>query len=290
MRKTMGTKTRVLGALAALVAMVAGAACSPAAAGDGWRADAVWDDGKAEYAAYEVSWARYGTHFPGRALLILVKEPWAPDLEVKADTPRADGFEVLKLNHIRDVPTGIYTYHQMASVFLRRDSGEVRKLATSSTEGCGISTAEMVGGRLRASSYFDGQGVRVTPWPAGALPEDGLPALLRGYVTGPLPRSVEVFPSLLTGRFPPLEAASWQLERRPASRVTVPAGTFEGVELRLERDGRFLAYTFAAEPPHVLLAHETGDGTTYRLAKVERLAYWNLNRPGGEAWWPRGPR
>ena len=31
-----------------------------------------------------------------RALLVLVKEPWAPDLDVKADTPRRDGFDVLK--------------------------------------------------------------------------------------------------------------------------------------------------------------------------------------------------
>src|SRR5688500_12946391 len=95
-----------------------------AVAGDpSWRRSPLWDDGKAEYCAYDVTWARYGHHFDGRALLVLVKEPWAPDLEVKADTPRKDGFDVLKLNHIRDVQTGIYTYHQMASVYTRRDSG-----------------------------------------------------------------------------------------------------------------------------------------------------------------------
>ena len=59
---------------------------------------------------------------------------------------------------MRDVPTGIYTYHQMASVFLRRDSGELRKLSVMSSEGCGISTAHMVGGELETRSYFDGQG------------------------------------------------------------------------------------------------------------------------------------
>ena len=144
---------------------------------------------------------------PGRALTILVKEPWAPDLEVKADTPRPDGFEVLKLNFIRDVPTGIYTYHQMASTFLRRDDGELRKLATSSTEGCGISTAEMTDGSLTTRSYFDGQGERRMPWPEGAVPEDALPAVLRDWVVGEPPATMLVFPSLLAGRFPGLEAA-----------------------------------------------------------------------------------
>src|SRR6185295_2292031 len=112
-----------------------------------WRHASLWDDGKAELCAYEVTWARYGHRFDGRALLILVKEPWAPDLDVKADTPRPDSFDVLKLNHVRDVPTGIYTYHQMASVFTRRDSGTLQKIAATSSEACGVSTAEMVGGR-----------------------------------------------------------------------------------------------------------------------------------------------
>ena len=31
--------------------------------------------------------------------------------------------------NIRDVETGIYTYHQMASVYTRRDSGALRKIA-----------------------------------------------------------------------------------------------------------------------------------------------------------------
>ena len=85
-----------------------------------WRRDPLWDDGKAELCAYEVLWTRYGNHYPGRALLILVKEPWNDKLDVKADDPAASPFDVLKLNHVRDVATGIYTYHQMASVYLRR--------------------------------------------------------------------------------------------------------------------------------------------------------------------------
>lgn len=291
----------------ALLALIAGAAwlllrplpsdAAPAAdvtlpAGDAaWRLDPVWDDGQAEYCAYEVDWARYGHLHPGRALLILVKEPWNPRLEVKADDPAPDGFEVLKLNHVRDVPTGIYTYHQMASVYLRRDSGALRKVAATSSEACGISTADLVRGRLATRSYFDGQGDRVQPWPERALPEDGLPALLRGFVAGgPPPGTVEVFPSLMMGRFAELEPVSFRLTRGEPAPVATPAGTFEGVELRLENRDGWQTYTFETAPPHRLLNHERSDGTEYRLAKCERLAYWRLHDPGDERWLPEAVR
>jgi hypothetical protein len=260
-------------------------------AGDpAWRLDRLWDDGRAEYCAYQVAWARYGHRYPGRALLILVKEPWNPELDVKADEPRPDGFEVLKLNHVRDVPTGIYTYHQMASVYLRRDTGALRKVAATSSEACGVSTADLVAGRLATRSYFDGQGDRSGPYPAGALPEDGLPALLRGFVAGSPPAELTVFPSLMMGRFAALDPAAYRVRRGAPAPVTVPAGAFEGVELRLENRDGWLAYTFETAPPHRLLAHERSDGTRYELAKCDRLAYWSMHDPGGEAWLPEAVR
>src|SRR3954454_12547609 len=88
-----------------------------------WRRSPVWDDGKAEVCAYEVTWAHYGRRYGGRALLVLVKEPWEPDRDVKADSPRPDAYAALKLTHVRAVPTADYTYPQMASLYTRRDSG-----------------------------------------------------------------------------------------------------------------------------------------------------------------------
>lgn len=263
---------------------------APGAALRSWRHLSIWDDGNAEFCAYEVTWARYGHHYAGRALLVVVKEPWAPDLDVKADTPRPDGFDVLKLNHLRDVPTGIYTYHQMASVHVRRDSGALQKLAATSSEACGIATADMTRGTLRTRSYFDGHGDRVQRWPAGALPEDGLPALLRDHVGGGVPATVNVFPSLLSGRFADLAPAVYRVRREPR-RVTVPAGTFDGIEIRLEKEGgAFLAYVFDATPPHRLLRFQRDDGTEYRLARGERIPYWRLHEPGDEAWLPPATR
>lgn len=270
-------------------ACVSEAAESPA--GDpSWRTSPIWDDGNAEFAVYDVDWFRYGALHPGRAIVIVVKEPWAPDLDVKADTPRPDGFDVIKLNHIRDVPTGIYTYHQMASVFWRRDDGRLRKIAASSAEACGISTAYVLGGELQTRSYFDGQGDRTMPWPEGAVSQDGLPASLREYVRGNVPASLELFVPLMEGRFQTLAASTWKLERKAPAPVEVPAGTFQGIELRLTRGDHFQSYTFDAEPPHVLLHLQDDAGTQYRLAKIGRIPYWSMHDRGGEEWLPEGLR
>jgi hypothetical protein len=289
---------------------------SPAAGDPAWRRASLWDDGKAEFCAYEVSWAHYGHAYKGRALLVLVKEPWSPALEVKADHPGRDSFEVLKLNHVRDVATGIYTYHQMASLFWRRDSGALQKIAATSSEACGISFAEMTRGQLQVHSYFDGQGDRSLRYPAGAIPEDGLPAALRTWVTGLLPVTLEVFPSLLAGRYAELAPRTYRLERRPVPAGAGPAGAPAGgtaagarettagggetaagggegggaVELRLTSGRSKLTYTFEAPLPHRLLRFEREDGTGYRLAKCERLAYWEMHEPGGEAWLPPAVR
>lgn len=263
-------------------------AAEPQRAG-AWRHDRVWDDGNAEFCAYEIDWQRYGRANSGRALLITVKEPWAPDLEVKADTSRPEGFEVIKLNHVRDVPTGIYTYHQMASAFVRRDSGSLQKLAVTSSEGCGISTAQLVRGALSTRSYFDGQGESKTAWPAGAHPADALALTLRDYLEGPLPAFVEVFPSLMTGRFPDLRSTRFELGRAPGSRTT-PAGTFETIEIELRESSRSMTYSFARESPHPLVHYEDSEGSSYRLAKCERIPYWRMNQPGGEDWLPQAVR
>jgi hypothetical protein len=237
---------------------VSSAGAAPALGSSAWRVDPIWDDGNAEFCAYEIDWFRYGRLNPGRALMVLVKEPWAPDLDVKADRQRPDGFDVIKLNHIRDVPTGIYTYHQMASTFIQRRTGKLQKLAATSSEACGVSIAKMTGGRLETSSYFDGQGDRNIPYPADAAPDE-----------------IEVFPSLMAARYASLEGTTYSLERRSRAGVEVPAGRFD---------------TFAVEAPHLLIEMSKSDGTVYRLSKCERIPYWTMNSEGGEAWLPERVR
>ncbi|MDP9097549.1 MAG: hypothetical protein M3N48_00950, partial [Verrucomicrobiota bacterium] len=75
-----------------------------------------WGDGKAEFNIYDAQIARYGIPRPTEVLHILVREPFDPKQLVKPDNPnQADAVQVLKLNQILHVPTGLYVYQQMHS-------------------------------------------------------------------------------------------------------------------------------------------------------------------------------
>jgi hypothetical protein len=80
----------------------------------------------------------------------------------------------------------------------------------------------------------------------GVLPEDGLPVVLRGYVAGEAPATLQVSPSL-PGRLPEWKPTIYQVEKRD-----VPAG----VEIRLASGPAVLAYTFEKKPPHRLVRFE----------------------------------
>lgn len=281
-------KTALTACLICLLLSIGAAAtqADPQPDDSSWRHSSIWDDGNAEFATYEITWQRYGKAYNGRAILVLVKEPWAPDLQVKADTPRADGFDVFKFNHLRDVPTGVYTYHQAATVFLRRDSGELLKISTSSVEACGVSTAQMRDQVLETHSYFDGQGDRTVSWPSGAWPWSGLPAVLRDFVTGEPASTLNVFAPLLSSRFPELRDQAWKVVRQRPHRLMVPAGEFEAVAIELQHEDVRMTFEFDSASPHTLLRYSDTLGSEYRLAKVERMAYWQKNKPGDEQWYP----
>ena len=258
---------------------------------DRWRRAPLWDDGAAEFSAYAVVWPRYGHQRPGRALLVVVKEPWSAERGVKADRPGPGDFDVLKLNHQRDVRTGIYEYHQMASGFLHRAEGRLVKFTAMSAEACGLSTARWVPGQLETRSYFDGQGDRTTAVPAGAIPQDVLPLVLREYVDSVrVPERLTVLPSLLAGRFPELVARDLPLARSEPRAHGAYDGERRAVDLRLGEGSAADVYTFDRRPPHVLLEARFGDGTSYVLAKSERLAYWERNAPEDVDWWPTALR
>ena len=69
---------------------------------------------------------------------------------------------VVKLNMIQQIPTGLYDYFQMASIFFDRSTGRILKYTMSSQDGCGNTFMEY---RRREGkhlfhyhSYFDDQG------------------------------------------------------------------------------------------------------------------------------------
>src|SRR5262245_17634731 len=94
-------------------AIVLGAASRRRPPAPPFASSPLWDDGRAEVDAYEASVRRYGVLRSLTAYLIVVKEDFSRTQLVKADPGHApaDLLTVIKLNHVIDYQTGIYTYH-----------------------------------------------------------------------------------------------------------------------------------------------------------------------------------
>jgi hypothetical protein len=219
---------------------------------------------------------------------------------VKADPgrhPASDVYPVLKLNAVRRFQTGIYDYDVMTSTFLRVAPGwPLAKVSFSSREWCGHVWHQLVprGGRLRGvfHSYFDGEadGSDSLELPKDGVLEDALPILLRGwngaYLKPGESRTVPFLPSLFWVRLnhkPLVWTRARILRSAEPSTRTVPAGRFRVSVYEVEvEDGRKLGFEIEAAPPYRLVRQTGPGGEELALEGSTRLAYWTLNRPGGE--------
>jgi len=267
---------------------------APSAAQDFW---AHWGDGKAELNGYALKQPRYGAVRSGTSVLIFVTEDFSDSLRVKADPgkhPASDVYPVLKLNAVRDFPTGIYDYNVMTSTFLRIAPGwPVAKVSFSSQEWCGHVWHQIVprDGKLSGlfHSYFDGEadGAESLAFPQGGVLEDALPVMLRGwngvYLEPGESRAVPLLPSLIWARLNHRPLA-WTIARGAGTRsVTVPAGRFEVTTYTVvTADGRKLVFEIETASPHRLIRQTGPDGEELTLKGSTRLPYWQLNAPGGE--------
>jgi len=265
-----------------------------------------WGDGKAELAGYDLTFARYGALRKGVAVSIFVTETFSNSLRVKSDPgkhPATDEFPAMKLNLVEDFATGIYDYNLMTSAFVAlasvngRPAGSTTKVSFSSQEWCGNVYAQALfdagSARVTSHSYFDGEAdqQRTLDCPPGALAADALPLWGRGFAAPALApgekRTVDLFGSLRTARLThrPLEGGRVTLARAAAAtRVTVPAGTF-AVERRTAAIEGGLSWTFDVEAaePHRIVQWESSEGEKAQLLASDRLQYWAMHDPGGEA-------
>lgn len=298
------------GAWAACLALGLAAATAAAAAGAPAFDDAFWKhwgDGRAELAGYDLTVPRYGSLRHGVAVTILVTETFANDLRVKADPgvhPKPDEFPAIKLNLVQDFPTGIYDYNLMTSAFVAlapvngRPAGAPTKVSFSSQEWCGNVYSQLrfdAGGRaaLVSHSYFDREADRskTLDVPADAVAEDALllwarglaaPALAPGEsAVAPLVRSLRE--SRLLHHAEDLERVTLRRAAQP-ERVTVPAGTFDADVCTAAVAGdRTWTFWIERAEPHRVLRWTASDGEDARLLASDRLRYWEMHDPGGEA-------
>ncbi len=239
----------------------------------------LWDDGKAEYDVYRAEEVRDGALRSGEVVHIVVKEPFNPKLRVKADSP--SGTEVLKMNQVIDVTTGVYAFHQMHSSFWDRATGKLVKFSLSSNDSCGntFKLGWLDGGFLRLTyhTYWDGEGDgRLDQHlPGDVVFYDELPFKLRTLrrTPGPARYAISLYPSVIGSRLGHPEA-------RPATILVSPSGSERIVEVRsaagIDR------FTFDSEFPFTLRSWARSDGGSLTLRKAQRLDYWNHGRPGDE--------
>jgi len=289
-------------------------------------ADAFWDhwgDGKAEVAAYDLVYPRYGAPRSGTAVAIFVTETFAPSVGVKSEDPRrpaAETVPVLKLNLVQDFPTGVYDYNLMTSAFVSLaaaagvDARLTLKVSFSAQEWCGQVYAharfEGAGVRLVSHSYFDGEADEASTLPAreGGLAEDALLVWARGFADPVLApgatAEVPLLRSLERARLAHVRV-DWDratLSRsKTVERVSVPAGTFEVEALsvavatttetrayppaRPQSTSAARTWTFLVEraAPHRIVRFARNDGTKADLIASKRIPYWTLNGPGLES-------
>lgn len=268
----------------------------------------LWGDGQAEIASYDLVEPHYGKPRQGVAVAIWVSETFSNVARVKADPgkhPKSDEFGVMKLNLIKDFQTGIYDYNDMASVFVatqavnQRGAGYPTKISFSSQEWCGNVFHQVLFDpskvRSMRHSYFDGEGDTNTelPYPAQAMAEDALPFWARGMAEPVLAagesRKVDVLLSLqhVRDRHVPVSWVKATLTRNAKPEViTVPAGSFpvEAFTAVLPHVTRtFYVETARPGTARRIVKWESSGGEKAELLASERLKYWELNKPGGEA-------
>jgi hypothetical protein len=232
-----------------------------------------WDDGLAEVATYDLAQVRYGSHHPGTATLIAVREAMDAGRAVKA-VATGPTVPVLKLHWVRSFQTGVYRYEQSSFQLVRQADGVPLRWLITSHEWCGAAAKSWVnGGPLHVSSYFDGHGDVPQDLDLGqdAVPADSLWWWARAWSqASDAPATIRVIPS--------------QIEARCVSTVPEPAtvtraATAEGLVITVQRGALRDRLLLRDEPARTLLRWDQADGSHLTLRKVRRYAYWQHHAP-----------
>jgi hypothetical protein len=245
--------------------------------------DGLWEDGNAEIARFDARQMRYGELRDGELILITVKEPFDPERLVKADGPHHEHtIDALKLNTLLTFQTGVYTYRQMASAFVTRDALAPMKLATSSQEWCGTTSAFFTirgqRGLLRSFSYFGAEAERSSSLalPADVVLEDALPVWLRALDWDVERRAIHLVPSQLSNRAMTADPVGAEVEVGAVEAIEVPEGRFEARAVTVSFGERRDVYHLEVTPPHALVRFTRGE-SVYERTFLSRAPYWEMN-------------
>lgn len=251
-----------------------------------WAMDARWEQGTAEVAKYQAQRIVYQKPRDFEYTLILVKETFNEEFNVKTDDyQRDDLYDVMKVNKFARIPTDNYPYHYMTSVFFRRDQpATVHKLVNTSQEWCGTTAKYFLNqGRNYAfgyNSYWDGQGVGETTVDGGIMFEDQLSYSLRALnfadglnftarVAESQVSSKATKPTVYEAKFTVSQGADFSLD----TEYDLGNASVWKVSVQLDSD-KTNEYWFSGEYPNVMLRQTTWDGQELQLKEVMMDDYW----------------
>jgi len=239
-----------------------------------------WGDGKAEFNIYDAQIVREGAPRPCEVLHILLREPFDPKQFVKTDKPnQPDTIQVLKLNQILHVPTGLYVYQQMHSNFWRVDNGQLVKFSLTSNDGFGNTYKE---GRREGDgfacefrTYSDGV--------AGGKETLALPA--NGYFYDELPWLVRTIDFQKPATPFEVQLAGTTIHAKKDSFVFKPAkisfrSTEREIDVAVEHAGGTDHFILDRDFPNLLRQWNAADGSRLKMKRSLKVAYWNYNKAG----------
>jgi hypothetical protein len=238
-----------------------------------------WADGKAEFNIYDAQIARYGVPRPCEVLHILVREPMDLKQFVKPENPAADAIQVLKLNQILHVPTGLYVYQQMHSNFWRVDNAQLLKFSLTSNDSCGNTfkeaRREANGFAYEYHTYWDGM--------AGGKENVAVPA--NGYFYDELPWIVRTIDFAKPSTPFEVQLAGTTINSKKDSFVFKPAkisfkSSEREIDVAVEHTGGADHFILDRDFPNLLRQWNAADGSHLKMKRSLKVAYWNYNKPG----------
>ena len=241
--------------------------------------DSYWADGKAEFNIYDAQIARYGVPRPCEVLHILVREPMDLKQFVKPENANADAVQVLKLNQILHVPTGLYVYQQMHSNFWRVDNAQLLKFSMTSNDSCGNTFKEARRDADRFAYEYH------TYWDGMAGGKDNVAVPANGYFYDELPWLVRTIDFQKSSAPFEVQLAGTIINSKKDSVVFKPAkvsfkSTEREIDVAVEHAGGTDHFILDRDFPNLLRQWNAADGSRMKMKRSLKVAYWNYNKPG----------
>ena len=239
-----------------------------------------WNDGKAEFNLYDAQIMRYGQPRQTEVLHILVQEPMDLGQMVKPDQwQKGRVIQVLKMNQILHIPTGLYVYQQMHSNFWRSDNSRLAKFSLTSNDSCGNTYKEARRGaeifHYQWNTYWDGmaEGRQKVTLPPNGFFYDELPLRVRtiDFTQTSGDFEIKLAPSII-------DSKKDELVWKPA-RVHYDS-TDRAIYVTVQHDQGTDRFMLDREFPYLLRTWEAADGSRLRLKRSLKVDYWNYHGLG----------